>query len=52
MREAVIARDRRNKDKNPLAVAIAKAIAKIEADRNPPRLVGLDELRAPHDPGR
>ncbi len=52
MREAVIARDRRNKDKNPLAVAIAKTIAKIKADRNPPRLVGLDELPAQHGPGR
>jgi len=50
VREAIIGRDRRNKDKNAVAVAIAETIAKIEADRNPPRLVGLNELQA--QPGR
>ncbi len=44
MREAIIKKDRKNKDQNELAVAIEKTIAKIEANQKPTSLISLDEF--------
>jgi len=45
VRQAVVKRSRRNARKNPVVIAIDKTIAKIEADRKPPRLIGLKDLQ-------
>ena len=51
LREAVIRRDRKKGAKGEMAVAIAKLIADIQADTNPPKLRTLKEfLRNPTKP--
>lgn len=48
VRETVIRKDRRQREKNPQAVAIEQLIAAIEKDENPPRLTGVDEFVSAH----
>lgn len=46
IRQQAIKRDPRNAEKSNPVVAIDKAIARIESDRTPPALLGLDEFAA------
>ncbi len=46
VRQTVAQRDRKNAERNPVVVALDKAIARIEADQRPPALVSLKDFAA------
>jgi len=45
VRDSVVARNRREAEKNPVVLALDKAIARIEANQKPPSLLDLKDFR-------